>query len=641
MPIWHDGTAYVVAAPPQTAIPTAAAAAAASAHSALIEPVKKPRPRKPYTATKTREMWTPEEHARMLEGLKRHKRDWAKVTKFVGTRSAAQVRSHAQKYFDRVQRDKTDDYVPQARPKRKSASPYPRKMRPDTATATAAAPTITMQPQAATAHAQYYHIPTAQVAPIYSVPPAAYIAAAPPPAQVAGAPPQTYQYTMHHPTPMFATPQGMIPAHMYQQQLHPRQVHHVQHAIPTRPQYLLAHPMVATQPPPQQQKQQSGSVVASPNIAGKHSAQAVNGSGTNPGAVPVPPGTAMYSPMAAAPTGTIPPGAVPVARIIPSYIGHPSPQIGQIPPQAYPSPMSVDGRSYAVQPRSDEVLVMNNQPTMFAPHSPMTPAIPYGPSTPSSMLQATPTTTATTTATIVGTSTAATSTATTPHMPTHSHPNGPDPNCAKCNALKRYGNVLQEMGAIHKANIQKLPAGERNTKENGVDKQQQERNPGTPITPETATPPNVSQDFKSKPSTTTTNEEKTAPPPRPPKSPSPSLAQVSVLRIPKPYDASRPHHTIGKNNGAGVSVVGVKPSTGPGSSTGSLASVLTTDRDPKRLRDESNIGTEAEEGMKKRQKMSESTCITPPRASAAEQRELFDAVKSLQILGRSTSPKSR
>lgn len=67
----------------------------------------------------------------MVEGLRLYKRDWTKVTRFVGTRSAAQVRSHAQKYFDKVVRDKTDDYVPRARPKRKSSTPYPRKVRDD------------------------------------------------------------------------------------------------------------------------------------------------------------------------------------------------------------------------------------------------------------------------------------------------------------------------------------------------------------------------------------------------------------------------------------------------------------------------------------------------------------------------------
>lgn len=65
----------------------------------------------------------------MLEALQLYKRDWAKVTRHVGTRSAAQVRSHAQKYFDRVARENLGEFVPQPRPKRKSATPYPRKPR--------------------------------------------------------------------------------------------------------------------------------------------------------------------------------------------------------------------------------------------------------------------------------------------------------------------------------------------------------------------------------------------------------------------------------------------------------------------------------------------------------------------------------
>lgn len=88
-----------------------------------------PRPRKPYTTTKVREMWSSNEHSRMLEALQLYKRDWAKVTRHVGTRSAAQVRSHAQKYFDRVARENSGEFVPQPRPKRKSATPYPRKPR--------------------------------------------------------------------------------------------------------------------------------------------------------------------------------------------------------------------------------------------------------------------------------------------------------------------------------------------------------------------------------------------------------------------------------------------------------------------------------------------------------------------------------
>lgn len=75
----------------------------------------------------------------MIEGLRRFHRDWAKVTDFVGSRSAAQVRSHAQKYFDRLARENSDEWVPAARPKRRSAAPYPRK-------ATVGTPTPAMTP---------------------------------------------------------------------------------------------------------------------------------------------------------------------------------------------------------------------------------------------------------------------------------------------------------------------------------------------------------------------------------------------------------------------------------------------------------------------------------------------------------------
>ena len=52
--------------------------------------------------------WSPEEHRLFLEGMRTFGKKWTKIASFIGTRTAMQVRTHAQKYFQKADRVKQD-----------------------------------------------------------------------------------------------------------------------------------------------------------------------------------------------------------------------------------------------------------------------------------------------------------------------------------------------------------------------------------------------------------------------------------------------------------------------------------------------------------------------------------------------------
>lgn len=114
-----------------------------------------PRTRKPYTIQKKRESWSDDEHERFVKALEMYHRDWKRIEQYVVTKNVIQIRSHAQKYFLKMQKMGLGDKIPKARPKKKASRPYPRssgsshkrrRQSTDTNSSCDTAPTMTNQP---------------------------------------------------------------------------------------------------------------------------------------------------------------------------------------------------------------------------------------------------------------------------------------------------------------------------------------------------------------------------------------------------------------------------------------------------------------------------------------------------------------
>lgn len=56
-------------------------------------------------SSKSAGRWTKEEHQRFVDAVKKFGKNWKQVEEYVGTRTGAQVRSHAQKFFNKLEKE--------------------------------------------------------------------------------------------------------------------------------------------------------------------------------------------------------------------------------------------------------------------------------------------------------------------------------------------------------------------------------------------------------------------------------------------------------------------------------------------------------------------------------------------------------
>lgn len=108
--------------------------------------------------TKQRERWTEEEHDKFLKALKLYGRQWRKIEKYIASKTAVQIRSHAQKFFSKLEKEAStgnakasmrmeEIKIPPPRPKRRPNHPYPKKAPPSVPAAANFAQSFLMQHQ--------------------------------------------------------------------------------------------------------------------------------------------------------------------------------------------------------------------------------------------------------------------------------------------------------------------------------------------------------------------------------------------------------------------------------------------------------------------------------------------------------------
>lgn len=81
-----------------------------------------PRKRRAYTRKKMPSKWTEKEHNSLLVAIGKYGRHWPLIQKYVRTKDISQVRSHAQKHFDKLERAGMGQSIPPPRKYRRRSN---------------------------------------------------------------------------------------------------------------------------------------------------------------------------------------------------------------------------------------------------------------------------------------------------------------------------------------------------------------------------------------------------------------------------------------------------------------------------------------------------------------------------------------